>query len=442
MLGTTQHRVQLPNRVQSSARTWRPILDGVSQEQAFDVVEAISRHLDAISAEGVKDASLASGSAGLAIFHAYLANAQHRYDEETKAVKLLDHAAAAMTAGPVRPSLYSGLAGLGWAAEHLHVQCGIPGTDEIPAEVDAVLQEHLSQARWPDDYDLIEGLVGFGVYALERLPQPAAVDCLERVVRHLEQTAEHRPDGITWRTDPAWLPPETRQKFPCGYYNLGLAHGVPGVIALLGRACAAGVAVATARPLLDGAVRWLLAQQAASPEGFAGWVNPAAPEQDRPTRLAWCYGDPGVAAALLLAARCVHEPAWDHEALAIAHRAARRLPEQAGVVDAGLCHGAAGLGHLFNRMYQATGEPRLAEVARFWFRRTLELRHPDRGIAGYAAFMPEREGEERWVNDPGILSGAAGIALALLAAATPVEPAWDRILLVSIPPKQSPLSAP
>ena len=49
------------------------------------------------------------------------------------------------------------------------------------------------------------------------------------------------PDGITWRTDPAWLPDETRQKFPRGYYNTGLAHGVPGVIALLGLACAAGV---------------------------------------------------------------------------------------------------------------------------------------------------------------------------------------------------------
>jgi hypothetical protein len=31
------------------------------------------------------------------------------------------------------------------------------------------------------------------------------------------------------------------------------------------------------------------------------------------------------------------------------------------------------------------------------------------------------------------LTGAAGIALALLAAATPIEPAWDRMLLVSIP---------
>src|SRR5262249_12379647 len=158
-----------------------------------------------------------------------------------------------------------------------------------------------------------------------------------------------------------------RPHSPHGYYNLGLAHGVPGVIALLGAACAAGVGVATARPLLDGAVRWLLAQQEPDGAGFSYCIQPGA-SHPRSPRLAWCYGDPGVAAAVLLAARCVGELAWEREALAVALRAAARPPDQAGVQDAGLCHGAAGLGHLFNRLYQATGEPRLAEAACFWFR--------------------------------------------------------------------------
>jgi hypothetical protein len=34
-------------------------------------------------------------------------------------------------------------------------------------------------------------------------------------------------------------------------------------------------------------------------------------------------------------------------------------------------------------------------------------------------------------DDPGLLTGAAGVALVLLAAATPVEPAWDRALLLA-----------
>jgi hypothetical protein len=236
---------------------------------------------------------------------------------------------------------------------------------------------------------------------------------------------------LTWWTNPTWLPSPTREQFPHGYYNLGQAHGVPGVIALLGQACAAGVAVAQARPLLEGAVRWLLAQQ--GPGGFAAWLGPEA--ADKPTRLAWCYGDPGVAAALLGAARCIGEPAWEREAVAIARRAARHPPEESGVVDVGLCHGAAGLGHLFNRMYQATGDSGLAQAARFWFERTLAMRRPGRGIGGYEAWAPGADGDLTWVAEVGVLTGAAGIALALLAATTPMEPAWDRMLLVAIPAK-------
>jgi hypothetical protein len=121
-----------------------------------------------------------------------------------------------------------------------------------------------------------------------------------------------------------------------------------------------------------------------------------------PSRLAWCYGDPGVAAALLVAAQAVGEKSRERQALEIALHAAARPPEQARVVDAGLCHGAAGLGHLFNRMFQATGEKRLAEAARFWFQRTLEFRRRGKGIGGYLAWSPAKGRTMEWVADRGI----------------------------------------
>jgi hypothetical protein len=40
-------------------------------------------------------------------------------------------------------------------------------------------------------------------------------------------------------------------------------------------------------------------------------------------------------------------------------------------------------------------------------------------------------GEVRWDADPGLLTGAAGIALALDAATSNREPEWDRFMLVS-----------
>jgi hypothetical protein len=64
------------------------------------------------------------------------------------------------------------------------------------------------------------------------------------------------------------------------------------------------------------------------------------------------------------------------------------------------------------------------------------------GIAGFERYgtlhstieAPQPDRSPPWSSDPGLLTGVAGIALALLAAATPIEPAWDRLLLIDLPP--------
>jgi len=410
------------HRAHGKSQSWKPILQGDLACLACQSVRAILADLPA-EASLASESSLAGGTAGLAILHGYLAEAGYGPNHVDAAHRFLQGALAAVTHKPTAASLYSGLTGIGWALAHLGRRLpNLDGEDAL-AEIDGALLNYLGQSRWVGPYDLIDGLVGFGVYALERLPWPAAVATLERVVGRLAQTAERRDDGVTWRTDPTWLAPETRAEIPLGGYNLGLAHGVPGVVALLGQACAAGVAAQTARPLAESAVHWLLAQQGF--QGFGFWANPEA--VSRPGRLAWCYGDPGVAAALLCTGRCLNAPTFQRQALAIARRAAKGSPEQAGVVDAGLCHGASGLGHLFNRAYQASGDEVLAEAARSWFGEALRMRRPGRGVGGYEAWVNGRG----WTSELGLLTGAAGVALALLAATTLIEPEWDRVLLVS-----------
>lgn len=157
--------------------------------------------------------------------------------------------------------------------------------------------------------------------------------------------------------------------------------------------------------------------------------------RSNPTRLAWCYGDPGVAAALLATARAVGDEGWERQAGRVALDAAARSEDKAGVQDAGLCHGSAGLGHLFNRLYQATGEEPLAAAARRWFESCLDFPQAGHdGVAGYASWSPVGgAGELGWTDDPGFLTGAAGVGLALLAATGEIEPAWDRVLAISLP---------
>ena len=85
-------------------------------------------------------------------------------------------------------------------------------------------------------------------------------------------------------------------------------------------------------------------------------------------------------------------------------------------------------------MYQTTGEERLAQAARYWFERTLDFQVPGEAVAGFRAWEVDPAGQPAWRPDGGFLEGAAGVGLALLGATSDVEPAWDRVLLASLPP--------
>jgi len=400
---------------------WQPLLSGELRTSAHHVVAEI--------AERLSHSQTSEDSADLALFFAYRERAN---PQPARAAYFLEQAVARISQEEVGAGLFGGLAGTGWVLAHLAGWVYDADEDDPNDTIDEVLCAHLAPMPWTHNFDLINGLVGIGLYALERRSKSMGRRLLERVIKLLAEMAETTRQGITWHTPANLLPTEQCHHFPSGYYNLGLAHGVPGVIALLGRVVAARVALARAQPLLEGAVRWLLAQDSdVSPnQGTAGFPDILAEQLDtKPARLAWCYGDVGIAAALLGTARCVDQPQWEESALRIARRAARRPPDESGVHDACLCHGAAGLAHQFNRFYQATGDPLFATQARYWFEQTLMLRQPQQGVAGYRFW----QGDEGWEDSRGFLEGAAGIGLALLAACNYYQPAWDRLLLVDIP---------
>jgi lantibiotic modifying enzyme len=406
---------------------WTPILEAGMARRALDVARELVDHLAGDIARSDCGPSLAAGWAGIAILFAYADQAFTGHYADL-ASECLERAGAQVAASPMTPGLFSGFSGVAWATEHLRGRI-LDGTDDPNADIDEALEQLLTVApAEAEDYELTRGLVGLGVYALSRPPAAKGAALAARILHLLEQQSERQEPGITW-----WTPPHRgplTQDAPQGLYDLGVAHGVAGVIALHARAIQAGHAGGRARDVLAGAMDWLLANRL---PGRGESLFPSVRVKDQPaapTRLAWCYGDAGIAAAVLAAGLAADEPSWVAAAHAIAERAIQRPYQNTGVVDAGLCHGAAGLAHTFNRLWQATRHPACLEAARVWYQRTLALRRPEEGGSGYLAYQPVTR---RWEPVPGLLEGAAGIALALLAAATDIEPAWDEMLLVRLP---------
>jgi len=412
---------------------WRPITSDETFRDAWAVIEDIERCLGehlASNALLASDPTLASGIAGVALFYAYLDAARPGTDAGDRALDCLGESIDGLASTHLVPSLYAGFSGTGWAIEHLR-HGFFDGDDDLTAPIDGALDELLER---PDHepYELIRGVAGYGMYLLERLPHPGAADLVGRVIDHLEATAERSEAGCTWFTRSDWQSEGQRRMTPGGCYNLGVAHGVPGVLGFLATAHRMGVTDPRIERLAEGTVRWLSSQRLPD-DGSSAFPSSSAPATGPvPARTAWCYGDLGITVVLLLAARSFGRPEWEDEAIALAHAAAARSVQTAGVVDACLCHGFAGNGHLFLRLYQATGDPVLREAALTWIGHALAFRRPGEGVAGFPSWRPDDDGGA-WAADPGFLMGTAGVGLALLAAASDVEPEWDRVMLLSIP---------
>ncbi len=435
---------------------WSPILSPSDQIMlpGREAVDAIARAVLAKEHEPGTPEKLRNRTDEEALLYGYLAVA---WNDPTWAVHAAERLNQAIDDASQRWSylgLFGGLTGLGWTVEHLSQllnQASFPGEDEpgndaatgveeeegavveedLNAEVDAAVLSNLKHFNSASPYDLISGLVGLGVYFLERLPRATAIEGIQAVFSQLETLAEHTGAGITWHSGPELLPDWQREQCPNGYYNLGVAHGIPGIIHFLSEVSATTIVDQhRSRRLLEGAVNWLISQRRppGSRSTFSSWIVPG--EEPSDSRLAWCYGDLGILSVLLQVARRAGREDWQQFANNLLDHCLAWPPDESGIGDAPLCHGAMGVAHIFNRLYHSENDPRCLQAALMWLKLTLAMRQPGTGVGGFSS-LTDSVGAIVWEASPAFLDGAIGVALALLAAMTPVEPAWDRLLLLS-----------
>ncbi len=377
--------------------SWRPLLEGADAEAARAAIGAIA---DELAARDFDDPSLIHGAAGVALLHGQLAREGHP-EGAARAHAALARALELLSAGPPNPWLGTGYVGAAWVMHHL---ADVVESDADTLEhIDGMVARLLARPSWPFVYGLWHGVVGLGVYALER----GRIDLVARAVDHLDQIAERSPAGCTW-----WNPGVPELGDPSDHHDLGMVHGVAGAIAFLAAACAAGVP--HARQLATDAVRWLLGhERAASVPRFPMHAGIEVPFDF--VRNGWCHGDATIAAALIQAGEALGDPTLSVRAADLARAMACAAIDHAPDFDAAFCHGAAGRAHLFSRLAHALSDETLFDAARRYVRATLSR------LA---------QGEP---GKPALATGTSGIGLVLLAGVSTTEPSWDRVFLVTLP---------
>jgi lantibiotic modifying enzyme len=420
-------------------QTWHPTTL-TSADRARSTALEVARRLQVNQAKntnGHYDPSLAGGDAGLAVLFGYLDRISPNDGWDKIAHEAVSRIAISIGSSQERSiGLFGGLAGLAFATSYLS-RCDTRYRRARLTIEDALLPRGVLLAESlakryglpVEDYDVVTGISGVAAYLLCRLHSADALRALEAVITALVEVAERDTPFPAWFTPADLISGKAMiGKYPEGYLNCGLAHGIAGILSVLALAYRAEVRVPGSRSAIERLGHWLVAQSQTDDWGtiWPAAVGVKASDPATPAPVGWCYGNPGVARSLWLAGTALGDTALCETAAEALRSVYRRPPSRRGVTSATFCHGVAGLLHITLRFASDTALPEFSREANGTLEHLLGMFVED-SVFGYR----DHDHETGMTDRLGLLEGAIGVALVLLAAASQQEPDWDRIFLLS-----------
>ncbi|MBB5156087.1 lanthionine synthetase C family protein [Saccharopolyspora phatthalungensis] len=375
--------------------------------------------------------SLTKGAAGIALLHVERAHAgygtwqqAHRWIKTAVAHPISALDTAGLYQGAPAITLMLDAAATGAAGRYRNALADVDGHVAALAHrrVDAAMAR-MKAGELPGfrEYDVFFGLAGIGALLLRRSPGSSAMG---RILDYL--VALTKPLQIEDQGVPGWWvghDPHRRNSaaYRSGHGNFGMAHGICGPLALLSQAMRRGATVGGHLDAIITICDWLDAwrQDADAGPWWPEWITldeltRGTPSQPGPARPSWCYGTPGIARAVQLAAIAISDAQRQRSYEEALIRCLDDPDQENRITDGGLCHGWAGVYQTAWRAAQDAVSPELAS-------------HLPR-LAACLTCQVHLTTAAR----PGLLEGKAGTVLALHTAVHDVAPisGWDTCLLI------------
>lgn len=375
--------------------------------------------------------SLADGAAGVALLHIERAFRFGRSDDAREWIVAMTR--AEVTAHPDQASLYRGAPAVAFTL-HASGRAGYARTlTVLDQHVEWLTRQRLTAAHRRIDqgllpelreWDLVTGLTGIGAQQLHRGGDALL---LREILTYLVRLT--KPVRVGNDVLPGWWCPsppanEPASRWPGGHGNLGMAHGIAGPLALLSSASLRGTIVDGQVDAMKTIDAWFDQWRHDDPAAtwwpgmisLGEWRDGIA-QGHGPQRPSWCYGVPGIARALQLAAVATQDYGKRRAAESALVSCVRDTRQLRQIRDASLCHGWAGLVQAVRcagRDAEPSGDfPAAIAEADLHFADHLRMAN--------------------WPAQPGLLEGSAGVELVLTGDGSDASPltAWDTCLLLS-----------
>lgn len=318
-----------------------------------------------------------------------------------------------------KTSLDNGIIGMAYGMKIIESNLGVEICDsQFYKSVGDVSFDFASKQLDRNNYDMLHGGGGAILY-LSKLNESKK---LEQLINKLSQNSNSTDKGIYWSKKEINEEGQEVEKI-----DFGLAHGQASIICMLsgllkrkqGRA-------SVIKSLISKNVQFILENELPKGSKYLFPTMIINNKAESRSRLAWCYGDLGIAVSLLEAGEALEDQELKKEAIKIALRTTRlKNISDTHVADAGLCHGSAGIGHLYNRIYNKTGIVDFKNSANHWMAKTVRFGDGDSDTAGYTVWDTD---SKKMKGEYGFIEGISGIGLAIMSHNCESQLEWDKLL--------------
>lgn len=373
--------------------------------------------------EGIKDKQLGilNGNFGILLFLFYYVRYAKKQSIITLVEKYAEELLRVLPKGVKNYTFCSGLSGIlylfNFLRNHQFIDIDI---GLYKAEFELYIMNEMKKDFDIGNYDFMHGALGGGIYFLVQHTNKQSIN---DIVNFLYSTAEIDDTKTVFK----WQSLINSTTDIRGH-NISLSHGISSIIIFLCNVIKGGIDNRKIRLMLKGSINYVLSQQVDVDE--YGCYFPSHSLEHSSTlksRLAWCYGDLGIAMSLWQAGKLLIDSDLQKMALEILMHSTYRVSYSKNIVnDAGICHGSAGIVMIYNRMYIDTRMDLFKEARNYWLIKTLNYSCHDDGLAGYKTVCGKK-----LIKDYSLLTGISGIGLILISCLTGDKQDWDSFFLLS-----------
>ncbi len=156
---------------------------------------------------------------------------------------------------------------------------------------------------------------------------------------------------------------------------------------------------------------------------YPSWIAPIQENSFFDSRVAWCYGDLGIAEAIYCAGAMLKDEEMVNYSYKVAQKTIGRISNSM-IKDEIFCHGSAGVSFMYNQFYNRTKNMDFRNASLYWLNFTMGKSGKSNCNAGFPL-------EEKDYNAVSVLNGLSGIGLSLLYIISNTIDNWSKILILS-----------